>query len=173
MADLFGSFVPSLQIIQLLQKKYGIFMFIGMTLGLLVFKNVKILFLTWHAGRRLWKKCLGFGNLMRTETLVVVFTCRNFWEGFLIPVIATILFTSSHFWRAHRCCVVFSVSILFRLEQPETGQEFTWNINFTWLLLGRHLKIYHVNCHPASDHYFLMVIIPELLWLTVILLGVF
>lgn len=31
-------------------------MFRGMTLGLLVFKNVKILFLSWHTGRRLWEE---------------------------------------------------------------------------------------------------------------------
>lgn len=66
---------------------------------------------------------------------------------------------------------------LFHPEQllwkAESGQEITWNINFTWLLLGRHLKIDHVNCHPASDDYFLIVIGPVLLWLTVMLLGYF
>lgn len=56
MTDLFGSFLPSLQITKLLQKQYKVFMFRGMTLGLLVFKNVKILFLSWHTGRRLWEE---------------------------------------------------------------------------------------------------------------------
>lgn len=54
--DLFGSFLPSLQIITLLQKKHSLFMFIGMTPGLLVFKNVRILFLTWHTGRWRWEE---------------------------------------------------------------------------------------------------------------------
>lgn len=49
--DLFGSFLPSLQIVKLLQKQYNVFMFGGMTPGLLVFKNVKMLFLSWHTGR--------------------------------------------------------------------------------------------------------------------------
>lgn len=49
--DLFGSFLPSLQMIKLLQKQYNVFMFGGMSLGLLVLKNVKILFLSWHTGR--------------------------------------------------------------------------------------------------------------------------
>lgn len=119
MTDLFGSFLPSLQIIKLLQKKYNIFVFIGMTLGLLVFKNVKILFLTWHTGDDSGKKYLMFGNLVRTENSVVVVIHRNFWKGFLIPVIPKILFTSSHLLRghirpaAHGCFGVFSVSVCF------------------------------------------------------------
>lgn len=38
------------------KKQYNVFMFGGMSLGLLVFKNVKILFLSWHTGRWLWEE---------------------------------------------------------------------------------------------------------------------
>lgn len=116
------------------------------------------------------------------EQKIQQWLCGNFQKGFLTCYCKNPLCLLTPFRRSYQtCCSQISWSIfslnLFPPEQllwkAETGQEITWNINFTWLLLGRHLKIYHVNCQPTSDDYFLTVTNPELLWPTVVFLGYF
>lgn len=115
--DLFGSFLPSLQIIKLLQKQYNVFMFRGMTLGLLVFKNVKILFLSWHTGRWLWEEVAHVWELyvnrkfssVSAETLERVLNLLL--QKFSLPP-----HTGHVRPAAHRCSGVFSVSICFPLS---------------------------------------------------------
>lgn len=180
--NLFGSFLPSLQISTLLQKKYSIFMFIGMTPGLLVFKNVRILFLTWHTGRwrweeasHIWEPCesraFSGGCDMQKPLEMVLNSCYCKNAFYLLAPLKRSCQTCCPevFWGIFSRCFILSSYC----GKAESGQEIPWNINFTWLLLGRHLKIDPVNCHPASDDYFLIVISPVLLWLTVMLWGCF
>lgn len=133
--DLFGSILPSSQIIKLPQKKENIFTFIGMALGFLVFRNVKILFLTWHTGRRLWEEVshvwepyknrkFGGGCYMQKllQRLLNSSYCRNTFY----------LFTP--FKRSHKICCsqtfwgIFSLNLVHPeqvVRTAETGQEIT------------------------------------------------
>lgn len=127
------------------------------------------------------KKCLMFRSLMRTENSVMVVTIKNFWKGFLIPVILKTLFSSSHLFRdhtrpaAHRGFGIFSVSIYFILSSYCGRPRLVRRLLETSILHDCYLEdISKYIMWIATLHdYILTVIILEPLWLIVILFGYF